>query len=182
MSENKIHVFERAGLGKAPFRFVGITEERGPKVVERANGVTFSVGAPGQPMGSCNFCGTGIAECCHIVSADGKRFIVGNECVKRTGDKGLAKVTNEAINKIRRAARHKREALKIEQAGAWLQKPDVRLCLENRKHPFGFKDRDGNPLTALEWAEWMMDNAGNAGKVKVYKFILATVPGILEVK
>ncbi len=44
------HVFERAGLGLAPFRFVGMEEK------------TFQAcpGAPIQAGSSCDYCGTGM--------------------------------------------------------------------------------------------------------------------------
>lgn len=87
------HVFEAAGLGLAPFRCTGVTVDVGPRNL--GNGCT--VGAPGQPMGTCDFCGTGILYCFHILSSDGKRFIVGCDCVAKTGDAGLRKVVDAVL-------------------------------------------------------------------------------------
>lgn len=75
-----VHAFERAGLGLAPFRFVGL-EHRTYKA---------SPDAPTQPGGSCDFCGTGISFFCWIKSADGKTFKVGQDCVRRVDDKPLS--------------------------------------------------------------------------------------------
>ena len=59
-----IHPFERAGLGKPPYRFTG-TEE---KVYQACHD------APQQPGGTCNYCGTGIRFCFWVESADKKKF------------------------------------------------------------------------------------------------------------
>jgi hypothetical protein len=83
-----IHAFENAGLGKYPFVLVGVSEK-------------IHVAYPGatpQPAGTCDYCGTGIKICCHIQSADGKEFIVGSDCVAKTGDEGLKKVITRTIN------------------------------------------------------------------------------------
>jgi hypothetical protein len=98
------HVFEAAGLGLAPFRCVGMHTEVGPRNL--GNGV--SVGAPGQPMGCCDYCGTGILYCFEIVSTDGKAFIVGSDCVYKTGDAGLRKVVDAKLKAIKDEATDKR--------------------------------------------------------------------------
>lgn len=95
--ENKQHCFEKAGLGLAPFRCVGMHTEVGPRHL--ADGT--QVGAPGQPMGCCNYCGTGILYCFEIVAADGKAFIVGSDCVFKTGDAGLTKVVDAKLKAIK---------------------------------------------------------------------------------
>lgn len=63
-----LHPFEQAGLGKAPFRYLGSDEKR-----------TKS----GQPAGTCDYCFRGILTCCVIGSADGKSFVVGCDCVRK---------------------------------------------------------------------------------------------------
>ena len=80
MCEKQLHPFEDAGLGVAPFRFVGVENRVGP--ISLGNGVT--VGAPGQPMGVCDYCSQGIKECCIIQDSTGKTFVVGNVCVGKT--------------------------------------------------------------------------------------------------
>lgn len=88
----KIHAFEIAGLGKAPFRCVGIRENW-----------FFIPGVPGskKPGGTCRFCGACIAHEYEILSADGKRFVVGCDCVHKTGDRGLIDAAKVAQKKRR---------------------------------------------------------------------------------
>src|SRR5262245_4254165 len=68
-----VHPFQRAGLGLAPFRFVGLDT-----CIHKA-----SHDAPAQPGTSCDYCSTGIMYVCHIESSDGKRFKVGCDCVRK---------------------------------------------------------------------------------------------------
>lgn len=92
MSE-KLHPFEEAGLGQAPFVFVGITKN------------VYSA-APGhiQPGGCCSYCSQGIMWECQIQSHDGKRFAVGLDCVRK-----LERVDNVLVNAM------KRESLRLDR-------------------------------------------------------------------
>lgn len=108
MSES-IHPFEVAGLGIAPFRFVGMTEN------------VYSA-APGhsQPGGCCDYCSNGIKYECHIVSHDGKRFKVGNDCVLKLGrsDNRLIDSVKRAKLKIDREHREKARQAKLAERSA----------------------------------------------------------------
>ena len=45
-------------------------------------------------------------------------------------------------------------------------------ALKAKPHPMGFKDRTtGEPLTLLDWAKWMMANAGTSGRTKVRRAV-----------
>jgi hypothetical protein len=180
-----IHAFEKAGLGRAPFRCVGVEERRGPIVVSEAGGVTTTIGAPGQPMGVCDFCGTGIAECYLIRSTDGRDFIVGSDCVRKTGDAGLLRQLEPHLREKRRAAAdraNERKDARIEAAREALATNEaLREDLSAKPHPRGFNDRaTGLPLTALDELEWTMLNAGRKGKLAAAKEIeghLARISG-----
>lgn len=114
----KIHPFEEAGLGKAPFRCIGVERRVGP--IKCADG--SEIGSPGQPMGSCDYCGTGIADCFTIQSGDGKRFIVGCDCVAKASaahadnrlltdlERQQAKLNKAKRDAKKAAAQAKREA------------------------------------------------------------------------
>lgn len=165
----QVHKFEAAGLGKAPFRVLGVCEKRGPIKVGERDGVEVWSGSPGQPMGSCDFCGTGIAECWEIGSADGRRFIVGCECVRKTGDAGLKRGMAPHL----RALRHAREQERIDAFRARVASDTVlRDKLAALPHPRGFTDRaTGRPLTRLDEVEWMLANAGAAGSLRTIRSV-----------
>ncbi len=149
----KVHVFESAGLGKAPFTWVGYHEERGGKVTE-INGVTVTVGAPGQPLGTCAFCGTGIAICCEIVSADGKSFVVGSDCVLKTGDKGL----KVQVDEMKATMNRKKQDATIAANLQWVEQNREKLAAL----PYG-------KYSLLESIEWFYKNAGRFGKLRIVK-------------
>lgn len=170
-NETRLHVFERAGLGLAPFTWVDVEERRGPITISDGDGVTTTVGAPGQPMGSCDFCGTGIVECHQIRSSDGKNFIVGCECVKKTGDRGLVKAAQRAANKIKKEKRHAREDARISAAKKALDTDAVRQALESQPHPQARHGGFFADLTALDFVVWMFDHAGRSGMVTTARTI-----------
>lgn len=116
MCESKnllLHPFEQAGLGLAPFYFVALRKN----VYSAAPGHT-------QAGGSCDYCGTGIMYECVIKSSDGKEFVVGMDCVRKTlsesnriltaMERALAKMNQEKKDAERKAkweeANRKREA------------------------------------------------------------------------
>lgn len=147
---DKVHVFEAAGLGKAPFAFIACYEDRGPKAM--GNGVT--VGAPGQPMGTCAYCGTGIAYCCQIESSDGKTFVVGTDCVAKTGDAGLKAKVDEVKAKL---TREKQDAT-ITANWVWVEQNREKLAAL----PYG-------KYSMLESIEWFYKNAGRSGKLRIIR-------------
>jgi len=159
--KEKIHVFEAAKLGKAPFRILGVSEERGPKKTVM-DGVEVSVGAPGQPMGSCRYCGQAIAECWTIRSADGNEFIVGSTCVNKAGDAGL----RSQMAPYKRKLRHAREEKRINAAKELLEnREDIRKQLTTVESPNRYS------ASMLEHVEWIMKNAGNAGMIRAARVI-----------
>lgn len=152
------HVFEKAGLGKAPFRFVGYSREVYQAVPGDPN-------CPLQPGASCDYCSEGLFNVYHIESADGKRFKVGCECVKKTGDKGIVDPIMREARRQETMRRHEREDAKIAAAKELYEVPANReLC---RKHPH--PDRylaARNGWTTVEFADWMFENAGRSGKLR----------------
>jgi hypothetical protein len=102
----KLHPFEQADLGRAPFACTHVTQ------VDK---------------GVCAYCGTGIKYAYHIKAADGRAFVVGSDCV----EKAQATVSNfgqvkARLDKQRRqaqtTARKTREAiLAMEALQQWLR-------------------------------------------------------------
>jgi hypothetical protein len=164
-----VHAFEKAGLGKAPFTYKGTRASFGPIKMVDASGMEWSIGAPGQPMGSCAYCGQGIGYLCDIESADGKRFVVGQDCVKKTGDAGLTRKVNAHVRARTAKAKASRDADKLARLKTFMGNPEA---LEGRPHPKGFVDRaTGQALTLRDYAEWMYGNAGTKGKLALLKLI-----------
>lgn len=144
-----MHAFEKAGLGKAPFALVAVSNN-GPSV-------------------SCTFCGTAITQVCVIQDSNGNRFIVGNVCVSMRGGLGLIKQVKNAMRPIRLAARHKQEAIKIKELGTLLDDPSIEARLKGRAHPAAWGQKKS--LTLWDWATWMWVHAGNSGKLKTLRTI-----------
>lgn len=158
----KSHKFERAGLGVAPFRFVGTYEAK----------YQACHGAPIQPGASCDYCGTGISRVFVVKDSTGKEFKVGSECVRHTGDAGVIDEAKRAAREIERARRSAKATERIRLARLALRN-DAGL-LTDYPHPRGFVDRaTGDPLTLRDWAEWMLANAGTQGKVQAARVIEA---------
>lgn len=143
----QVHKFESAGLGAAPFRFVS----------HEAKWFT----APGQaprPGSSCDYCGTAIVHCFHVESADGRRFKVGSECIAKVGDAGLAKSIAPAI----RAARHEADARRIAEGRAEVE---AQFMVPGRD----IGDSPNGRGSFVEYFDWMMRNAGTAGKLRAIR-------------
>jgi hypothetical protein len=164
------HKFELAGLGRAPFKFVNVYEKR----------YSPAPGAPSQPAGTCQYCGNGIAWCCVIRDVDGKEFIVGNECVKKTNDHGLVKVITDAVKLAqRKVQREKAEAkrraqdevaiARIEAAQELLKDATVAARLSAQPHPFDHFAREGK--TMLDYVMWMFTHSNIGGGLRAANIV-----------
>lgn len=164
----KYHQFEIAGLGQAPYRFVGCRE----------NWFVAGDGSYRKPGGSCDYCGTGILWEFWLESADGRRFKVGSDCVlKHDSDKALRVAVETEVQRrqreqreAKRAAKWQKDAARIEAAKARLS--EVAELFRAEPHPMA---KTGGPFfadkTLLDWAEWMLANAGMSGRLAVAKRI-----------
>ena len=97
---------------------------------------------------------------------DGKKFKVGSECVRKTNDVALISETERAEAKLKR---HAKEAARITAAHAKLTDPTLQGVLSSLPHPYGYQAAKGH--TRFDWAIWMMQNAGNKGKIDVARFL-----------
>jgi len=152
---NAEHIWERYGLGKAPFRVAGFSVEK----------YQACPGAPVQPGGSCTICGQGIMNVFRVRSADGHEFKVGPDCVAKAGDAGLRKAVDKVIREHRREVRWAREKAQLEDGRAFLARSDVRAALAARPSPIAWRAEQGD--TMADWADWMMSRAGATGQLAV---------------
>lgn len=158
----EIHPFERNGLGIAPFRFAGFEEK--VLVHPGANGYV-------QPAGTCDYCGQGIRYCCHIASSDGKRFIVGQDCVRK-----LNREDNRMLNALEREiAKHnmaKKEAARQKRWEDACKRRDAALEEERQKN--GGKTNaeiaaeERKKAEDAKRAEWSVKNAWIIDVLKEY--------------
>lgn len=172
------HKFDLAGLGPAPYGFLGMTEE-----VCGTDSRGVSNGAPGQPAGCCDFCGQGIKYVYRFRAANGRVFGVGSDCALAAGDSGMRRVIKDELakkrrekNEKRRESEYQRDMLRIYTA--WSRVDEVSADLALLPHPSGFTDREtGRPLTLLNWCEWMMANGGVSGRLRAAMRIEAALEG-----
>ncbi len=157
------HAFEVSGLGLAPFRFVGMSE----------NAVSYPDGTS-KAGGSCDYCGTGIRFECHIVSSDNVSSKVGCECIRKVGDAGLLQAykASPEFRAHQRALRWEKAKSVTAELTALLE--SRRALLESQPHPRGFADRQtGKPLTAWDDVQWYFSRCGAAGRARWLKQLKA---------
>ncbi len=173
--ELRMHPWESCGLGKAPFRCVGSGRETYQAIPGDPN-------CPIQPGTSCDYCGQGISNVAYMKSADGKSFKVGFDCAEKVYSalnkahaladedaKARAKLRRERLE-MERTKRFEKAKEKKKELEATLETEEMRTKLSALPHPRGFKNREtGEALTLLDWATWMLENAGDKGRREVLK-------------
>jgi hypothetical protein len=152
------HVFEDAGLGRAPFRAIGSVE------ISRALPDGGS-----QPAGTCDFCGAGIRYALQVRSADGREFVVGLDCAGKVGDAGMRRVALEAEARFAADRRHAKAQEKIGPARRLLEDPRVRAVLAARPHPSPYHAAQG--LTLEDYVDHVLRVAGDRGGLEAAHII-----------
>lgn len=145
----QLHVFEAAGLGKAPFRYIG-----------------SQVG----PM-NCNYCSTPIVNQFHVESADGKRFIVGCECIKKTDDTVLIQRVSRAMRELSRIRKADRFRSLVEIARRECETLIVRHAGRLDSIPENVPASVGPP-TLLSWSRWMLDRGSPPALLERLRVVL----------
>lgn len=161
-----LHPFELAGLGRAPFRFAGMVEQdlcHGERILNREEYQRTGIALTTRPGGSCAYCGTAIVNMFDVISADEKRFHVGSECIRKTGDAKLVKAATAA----ERAHQRRLKAARDARALANLPRLILAARRQLRLTPHPRKWRAAQGGTMLEWAVWMVRNAGTRGRLSV---------------
>jgi hypothetical protein len=173
---SSVHVFEAAGLGKAPFKLGAIVDTAAGK---DAQGLVLVGYTPEgfaihtTPGGTCAYCGHAIIVLCKIVSADGQRFHVGTDCVNKTGDAGMEK--RVATFASARASKQRKALAAAKKADLATLLADETVCatLAAMPHPLAWRAAQGDTL--LGWAQWMAAHSGAAGKAKTLKAVKAAL-------
>ncbi len=160
----EIHKFELAGLGKAPYAYVGASE----------NALTFPDGTS-KAGGCCDYCYTGIRYEFHFRSVDGKKFKVGSDCACKYGDAGMKHIVDAKVCEMNRQKRHVAEKVKLDELHRLLARDDVRSKLRETPHGNEKCAKDG--ATRFDQICWYMANAGTTGKLSWLKQIRALASG-----
>ena len=174
---NQVHVFEKAGLGKAPFKFLGFEDS---SASANAAGMVRKCDPSGvevwtKPGGSCDYCGNYIVAFCWIQDANGKKFKVGSTCAKKTGDRGLYDPIKREINRERVEKARVRNQARIDDVRKTITRNDVQTALASQPHPEADRNTYFADKTLLDWAIWMLDHAGMSGSMKVVRLVERTV-------
>ena len=163
-TETAIHPFEKAGLGKAPFRYVGAidqpTNRDGSVIIGHIGGCHVET----KPGGTCDYCGLAIINMFRVRSADGNTFKVGCDCLKKV-DIINPSTLKADVKKTKDAKADQR----IASAKAMLATESVRAALASKPHPALWAQSKG--LTMLDQAEWLLAHAGRSGKTDAAKII-----------
>jgi hypothetical protein len=138
MTAPAVHCFEAAGLGRAPFHCVGVASIPSASLAEH-NPSAYNNAMAMLPRdyccGTCAYCGTALMHNFMINSADGRKFVVGCDCVRRTGDAGLHKEVRAvrlAVVRVERASR--RDMDRAARQAAYQQARDDRATIFRAEH------------------------------------------------
>jgi hypothetical protein len=178
MANSELHPFEKAGLGKAPFRYIGQVPQDicyGERLLSsRDSAVRFTT----KPGGTCDACGTYIVDMFRIVSSDGQESVVGCDCILKVSQTIEEKKTFQDDLKAMKKAKAKTAAEKkkakdramVQTARAGFESiPVVRFLLEKQPHPDSRMASWGK--TMADYVEWMFLNAGLSGQVQAAKIV-----------
>ncbi len=168
----KIHPFEARGLGRAPFRFVGMVKQDlcyGEAILNRAECERTGISLTTKPGGTCEYCGTYILRMFSVRSADGREFKVGSDCILKCGQVSLIAAVRRAVNAQARARKAKAAKDMTAELSALLADASVRAKLEGKPHPHASMAAEGSTLA--DWADWMAENAGAAGRARAARAV-----------
>ena len=122
-------------------------------------------------MGTCDHCLRGISNCYNIESADGKRFVVGCDCVEKLYDRDTKTPLTDSIfrqiDKARKqAAKEARWARQDEIMAKGYEFLDLnRAALEGMPMLTMYQEK----RSAWDHYQWYKSNAGVTGKIKMIK-------------
>ncbi len=164
-----VHPFQAAGLGLAPFRYIGQVHQDiayGQAVVApEGTGPAVTT----KPGGSCAYCGNYILHMFNVRSADGKTFHVGSDCIAKVGGPVLAAKVAKVVSANRKARTAASASEKIAAAVAALARPEVRSALEARPHPKA--PQGSNGWSMFGYVDWLLARGGTAGKLRAAAII-----------
>lgn len=171
METTTIHPFEKAGLGLAPFRYIGMVAQDIEFGRARLNSRDEAVSVTTTPGGTCDACGQYIVDMFRIQSADGKVSTVGCDCIAKVGMK-VEKLPQYKAD-LKKLGQQKRVITKGKEEARILAARRLFLVTEamftDKPHPVKWRAEQGGTLR--DYVEWVFGNAGHSGKFSVTKMI-----------
>lgn len=165
------HPFEAAGLGQAPFRYIGMVAQDIEYGQRRLNSRDDAVSFTTKPGGSCDACGQYIVDMYRIRSADGRVSVVGCDCIKKVGYKVEAlpkfKADQRKVAKVKREVAKGKEKARVDAARRLFLLDETMFADE--PHPTKWGAEQGKTLR--DYIEWTFCNAGHSGRFSVTKRI-----------
>lgn len=166
VADGRVHEWERAGLGPAPYKFVGAVK----KLFQAVPG---DPDCPVKPGSCCDYCATAIVWEHWFRAADGREFKVGCDCFFRAEHpKALVSEVERANRKIAAQERQKKAKAVVASLDDQLADDGVRARLASIPHP------KIAGLSALDYATWIRERAGAAGRAKLAKFVSASLKAV----
>lgn len=116
-----LHRFEQLGLGKGPFKVVGMVSIPSPSLAEQ-NPSAYNAALRNLPqgigVGTCAACGTPIMHNFIVKSADNQTHCIGSECIKKVHDATLTTQAKEIVRKQKQEAKRELQRARAEEAYA----------------------------------------------------------------
>lgn len=126
----KAHPFELAGLDHGPYRFIGAVSIPAPSLGEQ-NPTAYMNALAALPRdlvngcGTCGHCGRGIMNVCIVLAATGRKFGVGCDCIRKSGDASIGNAALVGVSRLERLKRQAKAELKrAARHAAWLAAVD----------------------------------------------------------
>ncbi len=112
-----LHTFTKAGMGDAPFRFVGMASIPSTSLAEQnPTGYNNALAALPRDLvngcGTCANCGMAIMNIFIVQNAAGKKYGVGCDCIEKTADKPMVRASHLAKLAAERVKRANRKEAK----------------------------------------------------------------------
>ena len=119
----KFHPWEEAGLGLAPFRFIALAQLP-PRSLQAQNPDAYNLAMNElptyAPLGTCHYCGHALRNNFIIESSDGKKFVVGSDCVEKIDLPGSSalKLKDDVKKALIAARKEKKDKERLERRAA----------------------------------------------------------------
>lgn len=156
-----MHIFEQAGLGRAPYRYLGIEKQHT----------------------GCQFCATAIMFKFWLLSADGKKFFVGSDCILKSGDAGLKRLIDADLKKHQKELRLERENTVLSLFEGYLSfHPEFWTADGPFKGPHPFRYYAAQGRTMADYQKFCFDHSGRSTKAKLARTWLIMVGEMLPAR